>query len=135
MLGWHLRLSKIQPFQRPVMSGGKIHLHLLLLTFKIIKNHHHHQRTVHFLPRLIKGMDGCFSTALGRQSTFSNILDLLFSHSGDCEIWHAIWILTISSGFEMATVVKGLEFLGASSGPDHTDQLEKGYVGNIVRCF
>ena len=35
---------------------------------------HHHQLNVHFLPRLIKGMDGCFPTALGRQSTFSNIL-------------------------------------------------------------
>ena len=36
--------------------------------------HHHHQLNVHFLPRLIKGMDGCFPTAFGRQSTFSNIL-------------------------------------------------------------
>ena len=35
----------------------------------------HHQLNVHFLPRLNKGMDGCFPTALGRQSsTFSNIL-------------------------------------------------------------
>ena len=25
--------------------------------------HHHHQLNVHFLPRLIKGMDGCFPTA------------------------------------------------------------------------
>ena len=37
-------------------------------------HHHHHQFNVHFLPRSIKGMDGCFPTALGRQSTFSNIL-------------------------------------------------------------
>ena len=36
--------------------------------------HHHHQLNVHFLPRSIKGMDGCFPTALGKQSTFSNIL-------------------------------------------------------------
>ena len=36
--------------------------------------HHHHRFNVHFLPRLIKGMEGCFPTALGRQSTFSNIL-------------------------------------------------------------
>ena len=35
--------------------------------------HHHHQLNVHFLPILIKGMDGCFPTALGRQSTFSNL--------------------------------------------------------------
>ena len=35
---------------------------------------YHHQLNVHFLPRLNKGMDGCFPTALGRQSTFSNIL-------------------------------------------------------------
>ena len=35
-------------------------------------HHHHHQLNVHFLPRLIKGMDGCFPTALGTQSTFSN---------------------------------------------------------------
>ena len=40
-------------------------------------HHHHHQFIVHFLPRLIKGMDGCFPTALGRQSTFSNILGYL----------------------------------------------------------
>ena len=39
-----------------------------------IHNHHHHWSNVHFLPRLIKGMDGCFPTALGRQSTFSKIL-------------------------------------------------------------
>ena len=31
-------------------------------------HHHHHQLNVHFLPRLIKGMDGSFPTALGRQS-------------------------------------------------------------------
>ena len=31
--------------------------------------HHHHQLNVHFLPRSIKSMDGCFPTALGRQST------------------------------------------------------------------
>ena len=35
---------------------------------------HHHQLNVHFLPRSIKGMDGCFPTALSRQSTYSNIL-------------------------------------------------------------
>ena len=28
----------------------------------------------YFLPKIILGMDGCFPTALGRQSTFSNIL-------------------------------------------------------------
>ena len=33
-----------------------------------------HQFNVQFLPRLIKGIDGCFPTALGRQLTFSNIL-------------------------------------------------------------
>ena len=38
-------------------------------------HHHHHQLNVQFLPRLIKGMDGCFPIALGRQSTFSNICD------------------------------------------------------------
>ena len=47
--------------------------------------HHHHQLNVDFIPRLIKGMDSCFPTALGRQSTFSNILDLSFSH-GDASI-------------------------------------------------
>ena len=43
----------------------------------------YHQFNIPFLPRLIKGMDGCFPTALGRQSTFSNILGPLmtFSHS------------------------------------------------------
>ena len=40
-----------------------------------IQIHHHHRLNAHhFLPRLIKGMDGCFPTALGKQSTFSNIL-------------------------------------------------------------
>ena len=28
---------------------------------------HHHQLNVHFLPKSIKGKDGCFPTALGRQ--------------------------------------------------------------------
>ena len=28
--------------------------------------HHHHRFDVHFLPRLIKGMDSCFPTTLGR---------------------------------------------------------------------
>ena len=37
-------------------------------------HHHHHQFNIHFLLRWIKGMDGCFPKALGRQSTFSNIL-------------------------------------------------------------
>ena len=47
-----------------------------------LKNYYHHHRlNVHFLPRLIKGMDGCFPTALGRQSTFSNISGPLVSHS------------------------------------------------------
>ena len=36
--------------------------------------YHRHQLNILFLPRLIKGMDGCFPTALGRQSTFSNNL-------------------------------------------------------------
>ena len=41
---------------------------------KFMDFHHHHRLNIHFLPRLIKGMDGCFPTALSRQSTFSNIL-------------------------------------------------------------
>ena len=45
-----------------------------LSTYNGLSSHHHHQLNVHFLPRLIKGVDGCFPTALGRQSTFSNIL-------------------------------------------------------------
>ena len=32
-------------------------------------HHHHHHLNVHVLPRSIKSMDGCFPTALGRQST------------------------------------------------------------------
>ena len=36
-------------------------------------SYHHHQLNVHFLPRLIEGMDGCFPTASGRKSIFSNI--------------------------------------------------------------
>ena len=36
--------------------------------------HHHHQFKVNFLPRLIKGIDGCLSTALGEQLTFNNML-------------------------------------------------------------
>ena len=33
--------------------------------FKITNhhNHHHHHSNVHFLPRVIKGLDGCFPTA------------------------------------------------------------------------
>ena len=57
-------------------------------------HHHHHQINVHFLPRLIKGMDGCFPTASGRQSTFSNILDLSFSHS-DASISRKSRLVTI----------------------------------------
>jgi hypothetical protein len=30
-------------------------------------HHHHHQLNVYFLPRSIKGMDGCFPTASGNQ--------------------------------------------------------------------
>ena len=41
---------------------------------KLYQNHHHHRLNVHFLPRLIKGLDSCFPTALGRQSTFSKIM-------------------------------------------------------------
>ena len=33
-----------------------------------ISNHHYHL-SVHFLPRFIKGIDGCFPTAYGRQLT------------------------------------------------------------------
>ena len=56
--------------------------------------HHHHQFNVHFLPRLIKGMDGCFPTELGRQSTFSNILGPQFSHS-DASISRKSCLVTI----------------------------------------
>ena len=34
-------------------------------------HHHHHHFNVHFLLRLIKGMDGCFQTAWGGQPAFS----------------------------------------------------------------
>ena len=30
---------------------------------------HHHHHNVNILPRLIEGIDGCFPTALGKQST------------------------------------------------------------------
>ena len=49
-----------------------------------------HRLNVHFLPRLIKCMDGCFPAALGRQSTWVHIqhfltqflleIDLSFDH-------------------------------------------------------
>ena len=55
---------------------------------------HHHQLNVHFLPKSIKGMYGCFPTALGRQSTFSNFWDLLFSHS-DASISRKSRLVTI----------------------------------------
>ena len=58
---------------------------------------HHHQLNVHFLPRSIKGKDRCFPTALGRQSTFGNILDvwdLPFSHS-DASISRKSCLVTI----------------------------------------
>ena len=58
-------------------------------------HHHHHQLNVHFLPRLIKSMDGCFPTALGRQPTFSNILGpLIYSHS-DASISRKSCLFTI----------------------------------------
>ena len=43
----------------------------------------HHQLNVYFLPRLIKGMDGCFPTALGRvdNQPLATFWDLSFSHS------------------------------------------------------
>ena len=37
-------------------------------------HHHHQQLNVYFLPRLIKEMDGCFPTTLGRQYTFSKVI-------------------------------------------------------------
>ena len=52
-------------------ADKKDQVHYLI---SLLLHHHHHQLNVHFLPRLIKGMDGCFPIALGRQSTFSNIL-------------------------------------------------------------
>ena len=36
-----------------------------------IHHHHHHQLNIHILPSLIKSMNGCFPTVIGRQSTFS----------------------------------------------------------------
>ena len=44
-------------------------------------HHLHHQLNVHLLPRLIKGMNGCFPTAKGRQPTLSNTLDFSFCHT------------------------------------------------------
>ena len=46
-----------------------------ILKFNIVFHHHSHRLchhlNVHFLPRLIMDMDGCFPTAPDRQPTFS----------------------------------------------------------------
>ena len=62
--------------QMPWMEWDFMWLQLAWMPMRRVgfESHHHHQLNVHFLPRLIKGMDGCFPTALGRPSTFSNIL-------------------------------------------------------------
>ena len=52
-------------------------------------HHHPHQLNVHFLPRSIKGLDGCFPTALGRQST------ILKAAVYPWESWSWIYIHTI----------------------------------------
>ena len=41
-------------------------------------HHYHHQLNVHFLPKLIKGMNGCFPIAFGRQSILAIFWDLSF---------------------------------------------------------
>ena len=58
--------------------------------------HHHNNLNVHFLPRLIKGMDGCFLTAYGSQPTSSNtsILRFLVSHN-DISISRKSCLVTI----------------------------------------
>ena len=68
-----------------ITTPGRFRLSLFLfyseqIKIESLRHDHHHQLNVHFLPRSIKGMDGCFPIALGRQSTFNNIWDLLFSH-------------------------------------------------------
>ena len=61
--------------------------------FLLFSNHHHHQLNVHFFHvRLIKGMNGCFPTALGIPlATFWN---LPFSHS-DASISRKSCLVTI----------------------------------------
>ena len=69
--------------------------HAPLVSFH--RHHYHHQLNVHFLPRSIKGIDSCFPTALGRQSTFSNILGPLvyISHSSEASISRKSRLVTI----------------------------------------
>ena len=51
--------------------GGQCRAYILLFlncTYLLVErteqyHHHHHQLNVQFLPKLIKGMDGCFPTA------------------------------------------------------------------------
>ena len=72
----------IQQMEEPNDTWPIEHNMRILGQFGKYRNHHqfHHQLNVHFLPRLIKGIDGidgidgCFPAALSRQSTFSNIL-------------------------------------------------------------
>ena len=46
--------------------------------------YHHNQFNVHVFPRLMKGMAGCFTTALGRQPTFSNSVTLRVVYPWKC---------------------------------------------------
>ena len=47
-------------------------------------HHHHHQFNVHFLPRSIKGMDGCFPSALGRHHITPVLTDLHWLPVASC---------------------------------------------------
>ena len=76
----HAQVHKFSLFL-PIYSTPSSHIlqvftnwHLIIHTLTAHHHyHHHHQLIFHFLPRSIKVMDGCFPTALGRQSTISNI--------------------------------------------------------------
>ena len=56
------------------------------MLFECQHDHDHHQLIVHFLPRLIKGMNGCFPTALGRQCS-SNVLNVTRKLNNDNSIF------------------------------------------------
>ena len=49
--------------------------------FFAIINNHHYLFNVHFLTRIIMGLDGCFPTAYGRRPIYSYTRDFSFSHN------------------------------------------------------
>ena len=88
-----------------------------------LTHYHHHQINVHFLPRSIKGMDGCFPTASGSvdKQPLATFWGLSFSHTD----------ASVSRKSRLVTILKSSVYIpgnvGASfAGFPHTNQLGLG---------